>query len=80
MVQLQENQLVITIPTPSPAETLADMQHGIIEIVKTILAQGREGKDLLLDRPTADGGYFALELLQATLMEAGGKKASLEKP
>jgi hypothetical protein len=67
MVQFQENQLVITILTPSPAETLADMQHGIIEILKTILAHGQEGTDLQLDRPTADGGYFALELLQATL-------------
>ncbi len=65
---------MITIPTPSPAETLTDMQHGIIEILKTILAHGREGSDLLLDRPTADDGYFALELLQATLMEAAVKR------
>ena len=73
MVQLQENQLVITIPTASPAETLAEIQHGLIELMKTILAQGRESDDLQLDRPTADGGYFALELLQATLVEAGTK-------
>jgi hypothetical protein len=43
VVQLQENQIVITIPTPSPAETLAEIQHGIIEMMKTRLASGRKG-------------------------------------
>lgn len=76
MVQLLENQIVITIPSPSPAETLAEMQSGIIEIVKTLLAMGAEGKDLELDRPTANGGYFALELLQATLFDAATVEAA----
>jgi hypothetical protein len=76
MVQLQENQIVITIPTPSPAETLAEIQHGIIEMMKTMLASGTEGKDLELDRPTANGGYFALELLQATLFDPATVEAA----
>lgn len=67
MVALLENQIVITISTPSPAETLAEIQSGIIEMMKTILSSGSEDKDLELDRPTANGGYFVLDLLQATL-------------
>ncbi len=69
ILQLQENQIVIAILTPSPAETLAEIQHGIIEMMKTMLASGSEGKDLELDHPTANGGYFVLDLLQATLFD-----------
>jgi hypothetical protein len=69
MVSLQENQIVITIATPSPAETLAELQTGIIEMVKTLLSMGSEGSDLELDRDTANGGYCALQLLQATLFD-----------
>lgn len=69
MVTLHKNSIVITISTPSPAETLTEMQNGIIEMMKTILSSGSEDKDLELDRPTANGGYFVLELLQATLFD-----------
>ncbi len=41
---------------------------GNLEMMKTILASGSEDKDLELDRPTANGSYFALHLLQATLL------------
>ena len=34
MVQLTENQIIITVSTSSPAETLAEMQSGIIEMVR----------------------------------------------
>jgi hypothetical protein len=73
MVALHENQIIITISTPTPAETLAEIQSGIIEIMKTILASGSEDKDLVLDRPTANGGYFVLEFLQATLPDPASK-------
>jgi hypothetical protein len=76
MVQLLENQIIITIPTPSPAETLTEMQSGIIEMLKTLLSIGSEGKDLELGRPTANGGYFALELLQATLFDPATVEAA----
>jgi hypothetical protein len=76
MVALLENQIVITISTPSPAETLAEIQSGIIEMMKTILSIGTEGKDLELDRATANGGYFILELLQATLFDPATVEAA----
>lgn len=69
MLALNENQIVITIATQSPAETLAALQSGIIEMMKTILSMGSEGQDLELDRATANGGVMALELLQATLFD-----------
>ena len=69
MVALHENSIVITISTPSPPETLAEMQSGIIQMMKTILSIGSEGEDLEIDRATANGGYFILELLQATLFD-----------
>lgn len=37
-------------------------------MIKNILSSGSEDKDLELDRPTGSGSYFALELLQATLL------------
>jgi hypothetical protein len=49
---------------------------GIIEMMKTILAMGGEGKDLELDRPTANGGYFVLDLLQATLFDPATVEAA----
>jgi hypothetical protein len=73
MVALHENSIVITISTPTPAQTLAEIQSGIIEMIKTILTSGSEDKDLVLDRPTANGGYFVLEFLQATLPDPAGK-------
>jgi hypothetical protein len=76
MVQLLENQIIITIPTPSPAETLTELQSGIIEMMKTILSIGNEDKDLELDRSTANGGYFALQLLQATLFDPATVEAA----
>lgn len=76
MVQLLENQIIITISTPSPAETLREMQTGIIEMMKTILSIGSEDKDLELDRPTANGGYFVLDLLQATLFDPATVEAA----
>ncbi len=78
MVTLQENQIVIVIATPSPAETLAEMQKGIIEMMKTLLSMGSEGDDLALDRATANGGYFALQLLQATLFDPATVEAAQE--
>lgn len=69
MVTLKENEIIITISTPNPAETLAEIQWGIIEMVKTLLASGSESKDLELDRATANGGFYALELLRATLFD-----------
>jgi hypothetical protein len=76
MIALHENSIVITISTPSPAETLAEMQNGIIEMMKTILSIGTEDKDLELDRPTANGGYFILDLLQATLFDPATVEAA----
>ncbi len=76
MVTLHKNSIVITISTPSPAETLAEMQNGIIEMMKTILSGGTEDKDLELDRPTANGSYFVLELLQATLFDPATVEAA----
>jgi hypothetical protein len=38
-------------------------------MMKTILSIGSEDKDLELDRSTANGGYFVLDLLQATLFD-----------
>ena len=76
MVQLQENQIIITIPTPNPAQTLAEIQSGIIEMIKTILSTGTEERDLELDRPTANGGYFILDLLQATLFDPATVEAA----
>ncbi len=73
MVALHENSIIITIPTPNPAQTLAEIQSGIIEMMKTILTSGSEDKDLELDRPTANGGYFVLEFLQATLSDPARK-------
>jgi hypothetical protein len=76
MVQLQENQIIITISTPTPAQTLSEIQSGIIEMIKTILSSGSEDKDLVLDRPTANGGYFILDLLQATLFDPATVEAT----
>ncbi len=75
MVTLLENQIIITISTPTPAETLAEIQSGIIEMIKTILSSGGEDKDLELDRPTANWGYFILDLLSR---ESGFDPATVE--
>lgn len=72
MIELKQRELAITIQTPYPAETLSGLQTGIIEMVKTILSMGREGRDLEVDRPTANGCVSALDLLAATLIDPDG--------
>lgn len=69
MVTRQENQIVITIPATSPAETLAKLQRGIIEMVKTLLSMGTASKDLTLDRDTSEGCIYALDLLKESLFD-----------
>jgi hypothetical protein len=44
--------------------------------MKTILSIGTEDKELELDRPTANGGYFVLDLLPATLFDPTTVKGS----
>lgn len=66
MVSFRENEIVITIATSSLSETLAELQKGNIEMMKTLLSMGSGGKDLEMERARANGGYFALQLLQAT--------------
>jgi hypothetical protein len=70
MIEMKQNGLSITIPTPYPADTLSELQIGIIEMVKTILSIGREGRDLEVDRPTANGCVSVLDLLAATLIDS----------
>lgn len=38
-------------------------------MVKTILLTGSEGEDVEIDRPTANGCVFALDLVKATLVD-----------
>lgn len=56
---------------------LAEIQSGIIQMMKTILSIGGEDKDLELGRPSADVGYFVVELLQATLFDPATVEAAL---
>ncbi len=48
------------------------------EMMKTILSIGNEDKDLKPDRPAANGGYFVLELLQATFFDSATAEAAQE--
>lgn len=67
MVTLQENEVVITISHPSPADFLSGLQTGIIEMVKSLLSVGGMERTLVLDTDTTEGCICALELVQATL-------------
>jgi hypothetical protein len=69
MVTLNEDVVVITVPHDSPANFLARLQTGIIEMVKSLLSVGGLESELVLDADTKDGCIKALELVQATLMD-----------
>lgn len=67
MVTLQENQIVITITTPTPGATLAAMQGGMIEALQAVFVAVPEGNALELDGKAASGFYYLLELLKESL-------------
>jgi hypothetical protein len=67
MVALQENQIVITIATPTPGATLAAMQTGIIEAMQAAFVAVPEGNALELDSNATSGFYYLLELLKESL-------------
>lgn len=65
MVKLEENALTITLPHPCPAEALADLQAGIIAVLKYQCANYDEA--LGCEQKQIDGNHLLLELLEATL-------------
>lgn len=69
MVQLRENELVITIPHESPADFLGRLQSGILEMVKSLLSVSGPQRELVLDSETSEGCIHALGLVQATLAD-----------
>ena len=79
MVTLQENQIVITIPTPTPGATLAEMQGGIIEALQGVFVAVPEGESLELDSKATTGFYYLLELLRESLLD-GATVAAEKKP
>lgn len=78
MVTLNENTVVITVTHDSPADFLARLQTGIIEMVKSLLSVGGVESGLVLDADTKDGCVNALELVQATLADPKMIKAAQE--
>jgi hypothetical protein len=69
MVQFRENEVIITISHPSPTDFLGGLQTGIIEMVKSLLSVGPPERELALDAETSEGCIYALELVQATLID-----------
>jgi hypothetical protein len=69
MVELNEKEIVITIPHPSPADYLRGLQLGVIEMVKSLLSVGPPLKELVMDSETSEGCICALELVQATMID-----------
>jgi hypothetical protein len=69
MVELKENEVIITISHPSPADFLSGLQTGIIEMVKSLLSVGGIERTLVLDTDTTEGCICALELVQSTLID-----------
>lgn len=69
MVQLRENEVIITVSHSSPTDFLSGLQSGIIEMVKSILSVGGMERELVLDMDTSEGCICALELVQATLID-----------
>ncbi len=69
MVTLKENQIVITISTPTPGETLTEMQVGIIEALQGVFVAVAEGETLEVESTTANGFYYLLQLLRESLFD-----------
>ncbi len=78
MVTLDENAVVITVPHDSPADFLARLQTGILEMVKSLLSVHGMESELVLDADTKDGCINALALVQATLVDPKMIKAAQE--
>jgi hypothetical protein len=76
MVTLQENQIVITIATPTPGATLSAMQGGMIEALQAVFVAVPEGNALELDGKAASGFYYLLELLKESLLEGATVEAA----
>ena len=69
MVTLQENKIVITIATPTPAETLAEMQAGIIGTLQEVFLAVPGGKTLEVESQSANGFYYLLQLLRESMFD-----------
>lgn len=69
MLELNNDEVVIKITHPAPAEYVDGLQRGILAVVKTVLSTGAQGEDPDIDRETAEGCVHALELLEATLID-----------
>jgi hypothetical protein len=67
MVTLTENQIVITIETATPGETLSQMQLGIIEALQGVFVAVKPGESLEVDGTAASGYYYLLQLLKESL-------------
>jgi len=78
MVALQENQITITIATPTPGATLGAMQAGIIEALQAVFVAVPEGDALELDGKAASGFYYLLELLKESLFDGATVEAAQE--
>ena len=76
MVALQENKIVITIPTPTPGETLTEMQVGIIEALQAVFVAVPEGDALEVESTTATGFYYLLQLLRESLFDGATVEAA----
>jgi hypothetical protein len=76
MVALQENQIVITISTPTPGETLTEMQAGIIEALQGVFVAVAPGDTLEVESTTANGFYYLLQLLRESLFDGATVEAA----
>lgn len=76
MVTLKENQILITISTPTPGETLSEMQVGIIEALQGVFVAVQPGESLEVESTTASGFYYLLQLLRESLFDGATIEAA----
>jgi len=76
MVALQVNQIVITIPTATPGQTLTEMQVGIIEALQGVFVAVPPGDALEVESTTATGFYYLLQLLRESLVDGATVEAA----